>query len=275
MKVQETVITPPKGWVQLDIPELWKFRELAYFFVWRDIKVRYKQTFVGAAWAVFQPMATMIVFTMFFGRLIKVPSDGVPYPLFVYAGLLFWNYFSFALSHAANSMIENSNIIKKIYFPRLIIPIASSLTGMVDFFFASFAFAALLVWYRILPDPWSVVMVPVLLLITFLTSVGMGCLLAGLNVKYRDIRYILPFFLQLLLFLTPVIYPTSIVHGSARWWLALNPMTSVIEMGRAMLVGTPAPEPMTLVSSLGVGILLFLIGIMYFRKTERFFADII
>lgn len=222
------VIRPPKGWLHLNLRELWQYRELAYFFVWRDIKVRYKQTAIGALWAVFQPFTAMIIFSIFFGRFVGIPSEGIPYPVFVYSGLLLWNYFAFGLAHASSSMVENGNIIKKIYFPRLIIPIASSLTGLVDFLFATLVLVGLMIYYNYLPHLAIILYAPLLLVMTFLASMGLGCFLASINVKYRDVRYALPFFIQILMFLTPVIYPVSIVGEKYRWLLALNPMSSVI-----------------------------------------------
>lgn len=269
-----TIIQPPKGWFHFDVKELWTFSELAYFFVWRDLKVRYKQTAIGALWAIFQPGMAMIVFSIFFGRFVGIPSEGIPYPIFVYAGLLFWNYFSFGLSHSASSMVENGNIIKKIYFPRLIIPIASSLTGLVDFFFATLVLIGLMVYYHYLPHLTILFYIPLLLGITFLSSMGIGCFLASINVKYRDVRYALPFFIQILMFVTPVIYPVSIVGEKYRWLLALNPMSSVIESARAVLFGKPIEGPLILIS-LGMALIFFIFGITYFKKTERFFADII
>lgn len=269
-----TVIRPPRGWFNLNLRELWQYRELAYFFVWRDIKVRYKQTTIGAVWAILQPFIAMIVFSVFFGRLAGIPSDGIPYSIFVYSGLLFWNYFSFGLSHSASSMVENGNVIKKIYFPRLIIPIASSLTGLVDFLFATLVLIGLMVYYQYLPHLIVILYIPLLLCMTFLTSMGIGCFLASVNVKYRDVRYALPFFIQILMFVTPVIYPVSIVAEKYRWLLALNPMSSVIETARGILFGKAIDQSQLLIS-LGMACILFIIGIMYFRKTERFFADII
>ncbi len=269
-----TIIKPPRGWFHIDLKELWQYRELAYFFVWRDLKVRYKQTVIGVLWAILQPFMAMVVFSVFFGRFVGIPSDGIPYPVFVYAGLLFWNYFSFGLSHSANSMVENGSIIKKIYFPRLIIPIASSLTGIIDFFFATIVLMGLMVYYHYLPYLTIVFYIPLLLGITFLSAMGIGCFLASINVKYRDVRYALPFFIQMLMFVTPVIYPVSIVGEKYRWLLALNPMSSVIETARAVLFGGLVEWSLILIS-LGMAFIFFLLGIIYFRKTERFFADII
>lgn len=268
-------IQPPSGWSSLRMKELWLYRELAYFFVWRDLKVRYKQTILGGLWAVFQPFIAMVVFSVFFGTLLQVPSNGIPYPIFVYTGLVLWNYFSFGLSHASNSMIENSGIIQKIYFPRLIIPIASSLTGLIDFCIAAVILGVLMLYYHVTPHLLFFAFLPLLLFMTFLSSVGLGSLLASLNVKYRDVRYIIPFFIQILLFMTPVIYPVSIVAERLRWVVALNPMSAVIESARSLALGTGLIDLPSFLISLGMSIILFVAGILYFRKTERFFADII
>lgn len=270
-----TVIRPPRGWFRIDVKELWAFRELAYFFVWRDLKVRYKQTALGALWAILQPFVAMVVFSVFFGKLARMPSDGIPYPIFVYSGLILWNYFSFSLSHAAGSMVENAGIIKKIYFPRLIIPIASSLTGLVDFVIAILILVGLMAYYRFVPSPAVLLYLPALLVITFLTAVGVGSFLASVNVKYRDVRYAMPFFIQMLLFVTPVIYPISIVGERFRWLLALNPMSSVIETVRGLLFRGGAIDSAMLLFSSGIALTLFVFGVMYFRRTEQFFADII
>lgn len=237
--------------------------------------MRYKQTVIGALWAIFQPLVTMVVFSVFFGRIIKVPSDGIPYPIFVYTGLLFWNYFAFGLSHSSNSMIENAGIIQKIYFPRLIIPIASSLTGLVDFAIAAVVLGGLMIYFHYAISLTGIIFVPILLLITFLNSVGLGCFLASINVKYRDVRYVIPFFIQMFMFITPVIYPVSVVGNTYKWILALNPMSSVIETARAVFLGSGQVDARMLGLSIIVGALLFAGGVMYFRKTERFFADII
>lgn len=271
----EIVITPQKGWLNINIKELWDYRELAYFFVWREIKVRYKQTIIGAAWAIFKPFVAMLIFTFFFGRLAKMPSDGIPYPVFVYVGLLLWNYFSFALSHASDSMIGNANIIQKIYFPRLIIPISSSLIGLVDFAIASVILVGIMFYYHYIPNITGILYIPLLLFITFLSSVGLGCFLASINVKYRDVCHAIPFFIQMLMFLTPVIYPVSMVGAKFKWLLALNPMSGVIETARSVILGIRGPDLQLLSVSVIISIVLFVFGIFYFRKTERFFADVI
>lgn len=273
--VYETVIRPPRRWFQINAKELWQYRELAYFFVWRDLKVRYKQTALGALWAIFQPFVAMVVFSVFFGKLARMPSDGIPYPIFVYSGLILWNYFSFSLSHAAGSMVENASIIKKIYFPRLIIPIASSLIGLIDFGIAALILVGLMFYYHFIPSILAFIYLPALLVITFLTAVGVGSFLASVNVKYRDVRYAMPFLIQMLLFVTPVIYPVSMVEERFRWLLALNPMSSVIETVRVLLFRQGSIDSLMLLSSAGMALILFVCGIVYFRRAEQFFADIV
>ncbi|MDO8425092.1 MAG: ABC transporter permease [bacterium] len=270
-----TVIEPPRGLLNLGARELWRFRELAYFFVWRDLKVRYKQTVIGALWAVIQPFVAMVVFTVFFGVFAQIPSNGTPYPVFVYTGLVFWNYFSFGLSHASSSMIENGNIIRKIYFPRLIIPIASSLTGLIDFAFALLVLGGILVYYRIMPSLAMIAYLPILLSITFCASVGIGSFFAAINVKYRDVRYAMPFVIQMLLFVTPVIYPASMIGERYRWILMLNPMASVIETARVLLTRDGHISFASLGIACAVSAVCLVLGIGYFRKTEQFFADLI
>ena len=271
----EIRITPHKKLFNIGFRELWEYRELAYFFVWRDIKVRYKQAVIGVLWVLFQPFITMIIFTVFFGRLAKVPSDGIPYPIFVYVGLLLWQYFSFGLAHSSGSMVSNANIVQKIYFPRLILPISSSLIGIVDFFVASFILLGLMVYYHYTPSLMGILLLPVLLLVTFMASVGLGCFLAAVNVKYRDVRYVIPFFTQILMFLTPVIYPVSMISGKFKWLLTLNPMSGIIETARGTILGTKPVDWSLLSVSIVVSAVLFAVGIIYFRKTERFFADVI
>jgi len=273
--MKEIVIKPQKGWLNIDLKELWDYRELAYFFVWRDIKVRYKQTAVGALWAIFKPLIAMLIFTFFFGRFAKMPSDGVPYPVFVYIGLLLWNYFSFGLTLSSGSMVGNAGIIQKIYFPRLIVPFSSSLVGLVDFAVASVILIGIMFYYRYPPNMIGIFYLPLLIFITFLSSVGLGCFLAAVNVKYRDVRYVLPFFIQMMMFLTPVIYPVSMLGDKFKWVMALNPMAGVIETARGTLLGIRAVNWQLLSISIIVSIALFIFGIFYFRKTERYFADII
>ncbi|MBU3968886.1 ABC transporter permease [Patescibacteria group bacterium] len=269
-----TLIKPKKTFSFEDIKELWKYRELAYFFVWRDIKVKYKQTFVGISWAIFQPFVAMVVFSVFFGTLAKMPSDGIPYPIFVYSGLLFWQFFSSALSETSNSLVGNAGIITKVYFPRLILPISGVVTKFVDFGIASLILVGLMFYYNITPSPIILLILPLLLLITFIAAMGGGLFLASINVKYRDVRYVLPYFIQMLLFVTPVIYPASIA-GKWSFLLALNPMTGVIKASRAALFGTEPINWELLGISLIAVLILLAIGIIFFKKTERYFADIV
>lgn len=270
-----TVIRPPQGLVSLNLKELWSYRELLYIFTWRDIKVRYKQTWLGIAWAIFQPLLTMIIFTIFFGNLAKIPSDGIPYPIFVYTGLLFWNYFSNSLTAASNCMVENESIIKKIYFPRILLSIGATITPIVDFVFALIVFLMLMFFYGFSPNLWGIIMLPFLLLVSMVGASGMGLFLASVNVKYRDVRYILPFFIQILMFVSPVIYPVSIIPEKFKLLAFLNPMSGVIAVARSVVLGSGKVDITGCLVSLFSACLLFVLGLIYFRKTERFFADII
>ncbi|MBP6931724.1 MAG: ABC transporter permease [Candidatus Pacebacteria bacterium] len=269
-----TVIKPKKLFSLRDLKEVWNYRELMYFFTWRDLKVRYKQTAIGALWAIFQPFITMVVFTIFFGGLLNVPSDGVPYPIFVYTGLLFWQFFSSALSDTSNVLITNQSIITKVYFPRLILPLSSVATKFIDFAIASLILVGMMIYYGYTPNILGILIIPLLLLITFMASTGLGLFMASINVKYRDVRYILPFFIQIMMFVTPVIYPAGVL-GKYSWILALNPMMGVIQSARAALLGTTVLNWNLIgLSLLATAVLLF-IGIYTFKKTERHFADII
>ena len=268
-------IVPPKSLISIDFNELWKFRDLFYIFVWRDIKVRYKQTVLGILWAIFQPLFTMLIFTIFFGRLAKVPSDNIPYPIFVYTGLLLWNYFSTSLTNASNCLIENEGIIKKVYFPRLILPFSATITPVIDFCFALIILFILMLFYHFTPGIIGIIIIPVLLIISFLSAAGLGLFCSAVNVKYRDVRYILPFFIQLFMFITPVIYPISIIPQKFQWLIFLNPMAGVITLARSSLLHTAIIDWRLLGVSLISAIILLFLGINYFRKTERFFADIL
>ena len=273
--METTIIRPRKTFSWKDIKELWQYRELLYFFTWRDLKVRYKQTFIGVAWAVFQPFITMVVFSIFFGGLAKIPSDGVPYPIFVYVGLLFWQFFSSALSETSGCLISNQSIITKVYFPRLILPISGVITKLVDFFIGALILIGLMFYYGYTPHILSgILILPLLLFITLLASIGFGLCLASINVKYRDVRYALPFFIQIMLFLTPVIYPASIA-GQYSFIVAINPMTGVIQTARAAILGTTQINWLLVNISLVVTFILTVFGVYIFKKTERFFADII
>lgn len=274
------VIQPSRGWVSLKLGELWDYRELLYFLVWRDVKVRYKQTALGAAWAILQPALTMIVFTIFFGRLAQVGSDGLPYPLFSYAGLLPWTFFSQGLTQSSNSLVGSANLIKKVYFPRLVIPLGSILAGLVDVLLAFLLLLVLMGYYRAWPSA-TVVWLPLLLVLALATSLGAGLWLAALNVEYRDVRFVVPFFAQIWLFVTPVIYPTSRVlakladAGLPGWLYGLNPMVGVVEGFRWALFGrVPFPAGVVAASSV-VASLLVVSGTFYFRRMERVFADVV
>jgi lipopolysaccharide transport system permease protein len=269
-----TIIEPKKGWIPIDLKRIWNYRELFYFLTKRDIKVRYKQTVLGGLWAIIQPVFTMIVFTLFFGRLAKIPSDGIPYPIFVYAGLLPWTYFANALSASGNSLVESSNLITKIYFPRLIVPAAASLAGLVDFFIAMLVLAAMMIYYQFLPG-FGILIFPFLVCLTFLCAVGVGLWLSALNVQYRDVRYVIPFLIQLWLFVSPVIYPVSMVKEKYQWLFALNPMGGVIQAYRASLLGHKPIDWLLLGISTLIILALFIGGLYYFRRMEKTFADVI
>ena len=278
--IPTTVIEPGRGWTALRLNELWEYRELLFFLVWRDVKVRYKQTFLGAAWAILQPLAAMVVFTIFFGRLAKVGSDGLPYPLFSYAGLLPWTFFAQGLSQSSDSLVGSQNLIKKVYFPRLVITSSSVLGGLVDFGLAFVVLLGMMAYYRVAPTA-AVVFLPLLLLLAFSTALGVGMWLSALNVQYRDVRYVVPFFIQLWLFVTPVIYPMSRVTekltelGLPGWIYGLNPMAGVVEGFRWALLGTGnAPGPVIAASS-AVAAALVVSGAYYFRRMEKTFADVV
>jgi lipopolysaccharide transport system permease protein len=271
----ETIIRPKNKWWQFNWKEIWLFRDLFYFFTWRDVKVKYKQTIIGALWAVFQPFITMVVFTVFFGKLAKMPSDGIPYPIFVYAGLLFWTLFSASLSHISNTFIENERIVTKVYFPRIILPVSSIITNIVDFLVASIILVGMMAYYHYVPSLLGLLIFPALIIMTIFSTLGIGLLFASLNVKYRDVRFILPFFIQLLLFITPVIYPVSIISAKYQWILGLNPMSGVIDAARAGILGVGQINWSLLgVSALSM-IIYCLLGYFYFKKVERYFADVI
>lgn len=269
-----TVITSHTGWAPLNLRELWEYRELLYFLTLRDIKVRYKQTALGVAWAVIQPVLTMLVFSLFFGRLAKVPSDGLPYPAFSFAGLVPWTFFSYGLSQAANSVVGNQQLVTKVYFPRLVIPGATILSGIVDFALSLVVLLALMLYYGV-PLTLHALWVGPLMLLALITSLGVGLWLAALNVAYRDVRYTLPFLTQFWLFITPIAYPSSLLTEPWRTVYGLNPMAGVVEGFRWALLGADtAPGPMIAASSV-VALLILLGGAFYFRRMERVFADII
>lgn len=268
------VIRTKRKFAWVDLKELWQSRELLFFFTWRDLKIRYKQTAVGVGWAIFQPLSTMLIFTVLFGKFAKIPSDNIPYPVFVFTGLIFWQLFSASLLQASNSLVANQNLLTKVYFPRILLPISSVFSNLVDFLIASIILAGLVVWYGFVPNLGGILILPLLLLITCIFAVGLGLFLSAVNVKYRDVKYVLPFFVQLLMFVTPVIYSPSIL-GKYSWILALNPMTGVIKAARAALFGLqPINWPLLGMAALA-SVTVLIIGLIYFKKTERFFADLI
>lgn len=272
---QETVvIQPTHGWRHIDLREIWRYRELLYFLTWRDIKIRYKQTLIGAAWAIIQPLLMMVVFSIFFGNLAKVPSEGIPYPIFIYAGLLPWIYFAQSLSYSSESVVSSANLIRKVYFPRIITPISASVSGLVDFGISFIVLLGLMVYYKFLPTK-EIFLFPLLVLLTFICAVGMGLWLSALNVMYRDIRHAVPFFIRLGLFITPVIYPLSIVPKDLSWILYLNPMAGLIESFRASILGYKAIPWFGLISSVFIALSIFVSGVFFFRRMEKNFADII
>jgi len=270
-----TIIEPSSGWVPIKLRELWEFREVLYFLVWRDIKVRYRQTLLGAAWAIVQPFMTMVVFTVFFGRLARMPSDGVPYPLFAFAALVPWTFFANGLTQGAMSLVASGHLITKVYFPRLLVPTARVLGGILDLVLASLVLLAMMAWYDIFPRAAALLWLPALVLLTLVTAVGISLWLSALNVRYRDIQHVVPFLVQLWLFATPIAYPSSLLAEHWRPLYALNPMVGVVEGFRWALLGSgPAPGPMLLSSTL-TALVMLVTGTFFFRRIERTFADVI
>jgi lipopolysaccharide transport system permease protein len=272
--VPVTVIEPSRGWVSLRLGELWEYRELLYFLTWREVKVRYKQTALGAAWAIIQPLFTMLVFSLFFGRLAKVPSDGIPYPLFSLAGLIPWTFFANGLAQSSNSLVDSSNLISKVYFPRLTIPLSAVLSGAVDFAISFALLIAMMAFYHRVPSA-RCVFLPLFFALAMVTALGVGLWLSALNVEYRDVRYTVPFLTQFWMFATPIAYPSSLLHGPWRTLYGLNPMVGVVEGFRWALLGTDtAPGPMIGVSAVAA-IAILAGGAFYFRRMEKTFADVV
>jgi homopolymeric O-antigen transport system permease protein len=267
----DLIIEPSRGWVSLQLRPLWEFRELLYFLVWRDIKVRYKQTVLGAAWAILQPVFTMIVFSVFFGRLARIPSDGKPYPIFIFAALVPWTFFSNGLVAAANSLVGNANLIKKVYFPRLIVPLSAVLSGAVDFVLALIVLLGMMVYYHVWPTI-HIALLPQFSLLAFVASLGVGLWLSAMNVQFRDVRHTVNFLVQAWLFATPIAYPSSLLPEPWRSLYGLNPMAGVVEGFRWALLGTPAPGAIIWVST-GASLAVLVSGAFYFRRMERIFAD--
>jgi lipopolysaccharide transport system permease protein len=271
---QVIVVKPTKGWISLKLGDLWQYRELLYFLTWRDIKVRYKQTVLGAAWAIIQPFFTMVVFSLFFGKLAKVPSDGIPYPIFAYAALVPWTFFANGLNQSSNSLVGSASLIKKVYFPRLVVPISSVIAGAVDFVLAFMVLLAMMLFYGIVPT-LNIFWLPLLLLLAFVTSLGTGLWFSALNVQFRDVRYTVPFLTQFWLFATPIAYPSSLLSEPWRTLYGINPMVGVVEGFRWALLGADtAPGPIIIVSTLAA-LTLLVGGAFYFKRLERTFADVV
>ncbi len=267
-------IRPADSWTSIGGRELWEYRELLYFLTWRDIKVRYKQTVLGAAWAIIQPLFMMLVFSLFFGKLARVPSDGIPYPIFSFCALLPWQLFAHALTESSNSLVANERLITKVYFPRLVVPIAAVLGGLVDFVVAFFILVGLMLYYHIVPG-WAILTLPGFILLAIMTALGVGLWLSALNVQYRDVRYTINFLIQFWLFATPVAYPSSIVPPAWRPLYGLNPMAGVVEGFRWALLEKSEPPGAMLVVSIAVVILILIGGLYYFRRMEQQFADVV
>ncbi len=271
--VPTVTIRPSRGWISLQLRDLWEYRELLYFLTWRDVKVRYKQTVLGAAWAIIQPFFTMVVFSIFFGRLARIPSDNIPYPIFSYAALIPWTFFANGLSQSSNSLVGSADLIKKVYFPRLVVPVSSVISGGVDFALAFTTLLAMMAFYGMWPTV-AVVWLPFLLLLALATALGVGLWLSAMNVQFRDVRYAVPFLVQFWMFATPIAYPSSLLSEPWRTLYGINPMVGVVEGFRWALLGTEtAPGPIMIVSTIAaVGLLVS--GAYYFRRMEKTFADV-
>jgi lipopolysaccharide transport system permease protein len=265
-------IVPPHGWFEVNLREMWQCRELLYFFVWRDLKVRYKQTAIGVAWVVIQPVLAMMVFTLFFGRLAKMPSQGLPYPVFYYTALLPWLYFAASLTNATNTVVEHEKVITKVYFPRMILPFSAVLSGLVDFAIGFVLLLGMMLYYHIIPTI-ATLLVPAFLLLAVMTALAVGLWLSALNAIYRDVRYVIPFMVQFWLFASPVAYPSTLVPERWRWLYGLNPMAGVVEGFRWTLTGRGQPPGALVLVSAGTVLLLFLGGMVYFQKMESRIAD--
>jgi lipopolysaccharide transport system permease protein len=274
MPLPTFVIQPPRGLGSLDVAALWEYRELLYFLVWRDVKVRYKQTFIGASWAIFQPAMTMAIFTVVFGNFAKIPSDGLPYAVFAYTALLPWTYFSTALSRSATGLVSNANLITKVYFPRLIVPLASVIAPAVDFLFAFLLLLGLMAWFGIVPT-WGILVLPLFFLLAMITALAIGLWLAPLNARYRDVGHTIPFLTQFWMFASPVVYPVSLIPESWRLLYSLNPMVGVIEGFRWALLGKGDTDFSPMLVSVAVVLVLLVGGVVYFKRMERTLADVI
>jgi lipopolysaccharide transport system permease protein len=274
VELPRTVVRPSRGWVSLKLRELWEYRELLYFFIWRDVKVRYKQTALGLTWVVLQPFFTMLIFSLFFGRLAKVPSDGVPYPIFAFTALLPWTFFAHGVTQSSNSVVSNSNLINKVYFPRMTIPVAAVLSGLADLLPGFVVLLGMMFYYGIFPSA-QIVWLPAFVLLALIAAMGVGIGLAAVNVYFRDVRHTVPFLVQSWLFITPIAYPSSLLPERWKTIYALNPMVGVVEGFRWALLDTePAPGPIVWVSA-GAAVVLLVATALYFRRLEKTFADVV
>jgi lipopolysaccharide transport system permease protein len=271
---QIILLRPSSGWISLRLSELWDYRELLYFLTWRDVKVRYKQTLLGAAWAIIQPVFTMLVFSLFFGKLAKVPSDGIPYPIFSFAALVPWTFFASGLAQSSNSLVGSSSLITKVYFPRLAVPISSVASGLVDFFLAFLVLVVMMLGYGIVPTI-RILWIPLFMLLALVTSLGVGLWLSALNVKYRDVRYAVPFLTQFWMFATPIAYSSSLLPDFWRTIYGLNPMVGVVESFRWALLNTSTAPGRTIAASSLAAMALLVSGAFYFRRMEKTFADVV
>ena len=268
-----THIEPSKNWYSIRFSEMWMYRELLFFLTWRDIKIRYKQTVLGFAWAILQPFLTMVVFSLFFGRLAKMPSEGLPYPIFNYTALLPWQFFENSISNSTTSLVANSNMVTKVYFPRLFVPISSVLSGLADFMIAFLVLIAMMIFYQVVPTI-GLILLPLFLLLAFVTALGVSLWMSALNVKYRDVRYIVPFLSRFWFFATPIAYPSTLLDEPWRTLYGLNPMVGVVEGFRWALLGTQPPQAMIFLS-IFIALGLFISGLFFFNRTEKTFADVI
>ncbi len=270
-----TIIEPTRGWAPLNWRELWDYREVLYFLVWRDIKVRYRQTLIGAAWAVIQPLMTMLVFTVFFGRLARVPSDGLPYPLFAFAALVPWTFFSRALTLSADSLVASGHLITKVYFPRLLVPLARVIGCLPDLALSLLVLLGLVLWYGRVPNLTAVVWIPVFVLIAMCAALGVGLWLSALNVQYRDVQHLVPFLTQLWLFATPIAYPSSLLSEPWRTIYAVNPLVGVVEGFRWTLLGSGGEPTILILASSCATLFALITAVFFFRRVERGFADVV
>ena len=269
-----TVIEPPRRWATLDLRKLWRYRELVYFLTWRDIKVRYKQTVIGASWAILKPVLTMVLFSVIFGHFARIPSEGVPYPIFAYCALLPWTFFATAITQASNSLVGNANLVSKVYFPRLVMPIAASLGGLLDFAIAFVVLLGMMVYYRVTPT-MALVTVPLFVVLAMTTALAVGIWFSSLSVRYRDVAHVIPFLTQLWLYATPVAYPASMIQGKLHLVFALNPMAGVVEGFRWAILGSHELDVASLAISSSVTVVALMTGLFYFRRAEQSFADVV